>query len=467
VLLDRDENNSTRILQGGEWDRERWWYKLAHVCRRWRFLVFASASHLGLSLVCKSDTPVADMLAHSPPLPLIIDRVGKRWKFGAREEREMMFALRLRSRVRRIRFWNKAVNLQKVVAALDGEFPILEYLYLASPTKHDTRLMLPQTFRAPLLRHLILGNFASLVGSLLLTTAVGLVTLSLQKIHPSIYFHPNNLLRQLSLMPQLETLVIGFHSPVPNREVKRQLLEMPITTQLALLNLRWFAFKGSSEYLEALLPRMITPVLEKVHIMFFHQLTYSLPNLLQFMSTMEESLRVSRAVLTFHKEMVFVGISPSEGTKIRTFYVDVGCRHLDWQVFSVAQIFNTLLPIFSAVERLTLQYKEHSLSEEEHNEVGPTQWRELFRSFNNVKFLRVDNRLVAELSRALQLEEGESPIELFPELKELSYSAASNAAVNPFSAFVDVRQSAGQPVTLIHHSTHIARGLSSFQGAIN
>jgi hypothetical protein len=47
------------------------------------------------------------------------------------------------------------------------------------------------------------------------------------------------------------------------------------TTQLALLNFRWF---DPSEYLEALLPRMITSVLEKVYIMFFHQLMSFLPN---------------------------------------------------------------------------------------------------------------------------------------------------------------------------------------------
>jgi hypothetical protein len=51
---------------------ERWWYKLVKVCRRWRYLILESASHLGLCLVCSPGTPVAEMLAHSPPLPLII-----------------------------------------------------------------------------------------------------------------------------------------------------------------------------------------------------------------------------------------------------------------------------------------------------------------------------------------------------------------------------------------------------------
>ena len=58
---------------GVRWIGERWWYRLAHVCQRWRNLILGSASSLGLCLVCTYGTPVADMLVHSPPLPLVID----------------------------------------------------------------------------------------------------------------------------------------------------------------------------------------------------------------------------------------------------------------------------------------------------------------------------------------------------------------------------------------------------------
>jgi hypothetical protein len=55
------------------WVRGRWWYTLSHVCQRWRNIILRSASYLDLSLVCTYGTPVADMLAHSPPLPLVLD----------------------------------------------------------------------------------------------------------------------------------------------------------------------------------------------------------------------------------------------------------------------------------------------------------------------------------------------------------------------------------------------------------
>ena len=31
-LIDKDETDGPIILRGGHWARERWWYKVAHVC---------------------------------------------------------------------------------------------------------------------------------------------------------------------------------------------------------------------------------------------------------------------------------------------------------------------------------------------------------------------------------------------------------------------------------------------------
>ena len=45
---------------------------LAHVCRRWRSIVFQSPRRLNLRLLCTSKTPVRDTLDIWPPLPLII-----------------------------------------------------------------------------------------------------------------------------------------------------------------------------------------------------------------------------------------------------------------------------------------------------------------------------------------------------------------------------------------------------------
>jgi hypothetical protein len=129
------------------------------------------------------------------------------------------------------------------------------------------------------------------------------------------------------------------------------------------------------------------------------------------------------------------------------FGVRVDCWHLDWQVSSVAQICNALSQVFSAVEHLTLRHEVHSQSSEEHNDVDRIEWRNLLRSFSNVKTLRVEDGLVEELSRCLQLEDGELPLELLPELQELTCLGSGDAG-DAFTSFIDSRQNAGHPVTL-------------------
>ena len=179
------------------------------------------------------------MLAHSPPLPLVIDYFDKDCDITAEDEEGIILALKQRDRVRRVRLRMPVSNLQKLIVAIDEEYPVLEYLIMAPPTEDkSTTLMLPETLQAPHLRHLVLIGFALPIGSRLLTTAVGLVTLCLFMDHPSTYFHPNTLLQWISFMPQLETLVIVFLFPVPNRDVERQLMHTPIMTHVTLPNLR-------------------------------------------------------------------------------------------------------------------------------------------------------------------------------------------------------------------------------------
>ncbi|KAH9955490.1 hypothetical protein BC827DRAFT_873161 [Russula dissimulans] len=458
ILLDEDVTNDIDILQGGVWTRERWWYKLAQVCRRWRHLILGSAHHLGLSLVCSPGTPVAEMLEHSPPLPLIIDHLDHSDSMTAEDEEGIMLALRHRDRVRRIRLNTPVQNTQKILMALEDEFPILEFMWIRHMAEPKTCLMLPKSLRAPHLRNLVLTSFALPIGSPLLTTAVGLVTLWLDEISPSVYFHPNDLVHRLSQLPQLETLGILFCSPVPDRNIKRELLRRPLTTHVTLPNLRWFGFKGASAYLEALLPCLTAPLLAKLQVGFFHQLTFHLPHLAQFLNT-AENLRFSSARLIFWKDWFSAIVYPKEAGTC-ALYMDVSCRNLDWEVASAAQIFNVLRTALSTVEDLTLDYwRELS---EWHNEVDRTQWRDFLRSFSNVKTLHVGVGLISQLSRSLQLEDGESPLELLPELKVLLYSH-SRLFDGLFTAFIDARRIAGRPVTVLRGRT-IARVQAPFIG---
>jgi hypothetical protein len=453
VLLYDDEAEDNRNLEGGDWDGECWWYRLVRVCRRWRYLILGSPSYLRLCLVCTTGTPVAHMLANSPPVPLIIDHILKDQDHDitAEDEEGILLALQHHHRVQRIRLEMPVPSLQKLVTAMDDEFPMLEFLYITAPTEQDTGLVLPQTFQAPHLRHLVLDNVICPITSPLLTPTTGLVTLSLMEIPLSANLRPHDLLQRLALMPQLETLGIDFHSPIPSRDIERQLWRMPIV-HVTLPNLRWFGFRGVSAYLEALLPRITAPLLEKLQILFFNQLTFSVPHLLGFMRS-AENLRFSSARLTFHKGGISTRVYPYEGAKMYALYVDVGCDRFDWQVASAVQILNTLRSVFSSVEHLTLEYKMYAISSEWHNEADHAQWRKLLESFNDVKTLLVDAELAVDLSHSLQLDDGEPlPVELLPDLKEVSYSAIDDAD-NIFTPFIDARQKAGRPVNLVRRNT--------------
>ena len=104
-LLGEDEDEDDRLAGGrGGWVRGRWWYNLSHVCQRWRNAILGSASYLGVSLVCTNGTPVADMLAHSPPLPFVIDyRLDKDDGITVEDEEGAILALKQYDRVRRVR----------------------------------------------------------------------------------------------------------------------------------------------------------------------------------------------------------------------------------------------------------------------------------------------------------------------------------------------------------------------------
>jgi hypothetical protein len=149
VLIDDDH-----ILEERKWNFERWWCNLVQVCRKWRYLVLASAFRLRISLVCTYGTPIQDILAHLPPLPLIIDYGDGNREATAQDEERIRFALRRRGQVRRIRLQMPATSLRRLVVAIGGEFLMLEHLYIKPrPLTDDYNgLSLPKTFNAPNLR---------------------------------------------------------------------------------------------------------------------------------------------------------------------------------------------------------------------------------------------------------------------------------------------------------------------------
>ena len=445
-LFGEDEDDDMRLFGGREgWGRGHWWVKLSHICQRWRNVILESSSYLGLFLTCTKGTPVADMLAHSPPLQLVIDYY-EDFNMSAEDEGRLILALEKRDRIRRIRLRADIPNLQRLIKIISDEYPILEYLIIAAPRRSPS-LTLPERLHAPHLHHLVLSGFVLPIESRLLTTAVNLVTLVLRTTMPPTYFHPNALLHWISFMPRLETLIIHFHSADPSRTIERQLTYIP-TTLIALPHLRRLWFQGVDALLEAVVPWIVTPRLERLRVFFFDQLTFSVPRLMQFLST-AENLRFNNARLIFSTDRVDMGMYAHQETCLtQCLHIRVLSWSLELQVSAVAQIFNSLSQIFSALEHLTFSYKARDLSSEEHDEVDRTECRRILRSFSNVETLRIEDGLDEEIARCLRLEDGQLPLDLLPELHELTYSRNSDTD-NKFASFINARQKAGYSITLL------------------
>ena len=237
--------------------------------------------------------------------------------------------------------------------------------------------------------------------------------------------------------------------PVPNNDVETQVTHMPITTHTTLPNLRLFWFRCAIAYLEAVVCRVVTPRLEKLQIQVFEEPTFSILHLVQFINA-TKCLRFDCAEIEFSNKQARVETFVRE-TDVYALAIKVYCEQLDSQVSSAAQISNALSRAFSMTEHLTLKYQVHSESSEEHNDVDRIEWRNLLRSFSNVKTLFIEDGLVEKISRCLRVEDGEDPLELLPELQELIYLGSRDTG-DTFTSFIDARQNADRHVTLVRHN---------------
>jgi hypothetical protein len=249
------------------------------------------------------------------------------------------------------------------------------------------------------------------------------------------------MLMRLSILRQLEVLRIRFYLESGSEE---ELFHIPITerTMVTLPNLRWLDFSGNSAYLEALLPSLTTPLLEKIQISFFGHSLHPIPHLLEFL-TAAESLGLDSAKIAFCERDVVVRVYPNSGAKMHVLQLQVSCWYLS-ELEAITSTLNCLSPVFSTVESLTL------IDMSAVNYVADDiMWQELLWTFSSVKHLAVPGRFVSRLSECLSLQPDrqDARVDLLPELKQLSYAATEDHS-DTFSAFIDARQKAGFPVTL-------------------
>ena len=226
---------------------------------------------------------MVNTLYHLPLLPLFVHyHYSRHYAPTVLEQDELGIydALQLHGRISHIKL-NLPPSILHKALALDGNFLILEHLYLSSPFSVNSGdrlpLTLPKAFIAPNLLHLTLIDIGLPKILCILTSTVSLVMLTLRGIQTSSYFSPRLLVARLEPLPLLEELTISFSISIPHPGTESELLgEGALIT---LPSLKTLQFHGVGAYLESLVAQIRVPLLEKLHIGLFHQLTFVLLHL--------------------------------------------------------------------------------------------------------------------------------------------------------------------------------------------
>ncbi|KAI9435076.1 hypothetical protein H4582DRAFT_702259 [Lactarius indigo] len=418
--------NTTDVFNQ-DWNLERWWYKLIHVCQTWRDLILASPTSLDLHLVCTYGTPVMTMLTHSPPLPLIVYYPGGPGDAEVKVD-DVLFVLQLRERIHRIHIGAPAVRLLGLLDSMDDEYPELQHLIICCDTDQPcaaslrTGVGLPAKLRAPHLRRLTLVGIRSPAGSELLLRAEGLVTLELLDVMDSLKAHPVDLVARLARMAQLERLVVHFRTALPNRKVGRMLPRMG-TTPSALPRLKHLSFHGDSAYLEGVVARISAPSLQTLFLNFFARLTFDLHHLVRIIRTAQRQpsspsstaypegsgarFQFDAAELHFDAETAYVlldsrSTDPGQ-SRTNSVQLRVRCRALDWQLAGLAQVCGALAPLFERVEHLTLRLNisHPNPNTDADSDSRRQQWHVLLRTFSGAKTLQLADPHAEHLVRSL------------------------------------------------------------------
>ena len=400
-------------------------------------------SHLDMRRLLTNGSPSIDTLNHLSCLPLAIRYSHETRTMESKDEDNLQFGLQQHGRVRGVTLQAPSSSLCMWLDWLNKRYPRLSDLFLLSTTAKEMSLVLPENFRAPLLRHLSLHGIALPKGLPLLSSTITLSTLSLTHIQDACYFPLGQLVTQLKDLPHLEELSIGFAFPIPLPSSEGELLPVPIPP-VTLPALRRLTFRGEDIYLDNLVAQIDAPLLERLSLTLQFGLIFTLENLNLFIHRTEGlGCLVSRVIFSKDRASMYFG---EQG--IETLDFCVNCEPLDWQMDSATQICIALGDIPPAVEALTLDLDMGGMPSDWQNTPDSMLWHELLLPFIGVKKLHIGSSLTPEISQALKSTAGGLTPEVLPELQELEVHLRTDWEKNEFSAFIESRKSAGRPVHL-------------------
>jgi hypothetical protein len=350
-------------------------------------------------------------------------------------------------RVCRIHLGNvQSSDLEIILAAMEQTFPELTYLLLHSD---ETVPVVPDSFlggSAPRLKYLELDRIPLLGLPKLHLSAPHLVNLHLVCIPHSGYISPEAMVPALSSMTSLQGLTLNFRSPrsCPDRTSRHP----PPSTRSVLPLLRYFTFKGASEYLEDLVARINAPRIIYLHITFFNDIVFDTPQIMQFISRTPTSRALEKANITLRNR------NPSLDFSSRTSgngKVNVGilCQGLDWQLSSLEQVCTSCLPPLSTLEDLYI-YEDQFSQPDWKDDIENGLWLQPLHPFTAVTNLYLSEQFAPRIGPALQeLAEGRTT-EVLPALQNIFLKGLepSGPVQEGIAKFVASRQVTSRPITV-------------------
>ena len=433
------------------------WVTLAHVCQRWRSIVFQSPLRLNLRLLCTPKTPARDALDVWPRLPLIIWDVRSIFDGKSSSVGNIIAALEHNDRACRIELKHyQSLEMGYITnsAAMHRPFPELTHLLLKKfeSFEYGPGPILSDSFlggTAPRLRSLELDNvpFPGLPKLLLSTTH--LVNLSLHKIPRSSDIPPEAMVTSLSALTNLEFLCLEFRyaQPPSHPALEGQRPPPPPLTRSILPSLTKFRFNGFSEYLEEILAGIDAPRLDELQIIYFNQIIFGTPQLLQFFSR-RPTLRVpEEGHIAFNSKAIIVKF-PSQTSEYDVLSVEVPFTAPERQLSSLEQVCASSFPFLSTLEGLYIF--EDQNAPRWQDDIENTLWLALLRPFAAVKSLYLCEKIIPHIAPALQELVGDRTTEVLPTLENIFLETLQppGPLQGGIEKFVAVRQLTSHPVAV-------------------
>ena len=389
----------------------QFWFKLGHVCRSWRHIIFTSPLGLHLRLHCTHGKPVLKTLDYWPLLPLVVNYGGSPMLRppAPEDEENIMAALEKAARVYSISL-TISNSLLKHFPTIPGPFSELEELTLQS--QDNAQLTLPSAFwwghRLRML-HSTRIAFPSL--SRLLSPSQDLVDLQLHEIPGVGYFSPETFADALCGMTQLQTLSLHFLSLPPRRTYLS--LPPPPGDRVVLPALTCFKYRGISKYLDSLVARIDTPRLIVIGITLFNQPTLDASHLGSFINRIEIQRSPHRVDILSSRDTICITFThPRTVAKLE---LKISCKQLDWQLSSMRQICDHLSPFLFCVEDLGI---DTTGSSSVLDDMDAGQWVRLILAFRSAKNFRVAGECATDILSALHpADEGHKTV--LPALRNL------------------------------------------------